>query len=95
LATGLLVIISKRSHQLGLGTLTEVIKFKRKFIRFCIRRNRRERSIDQEAWDIWKELMMKTALFLNKKDNLEMGDQGPCGPCSEIHVDFVLMLKRL
>jgi alanyl-tRNA synthetase len=45
---------------------------------------------DQEAWDIWKSLIDEDRIILgNKKDNFwEMGDQGPCGPCSEIHVDL-------
>ena len=45
---------------------------------------------DQEAWDIWKTLVAEDRIILgNKKDNFwEMGDQGPCGPCSEIHVDI-------
>ncbi|HEU4788516.1 MAG TPA: alanine--tRNA ligase, partial [Flavobacterium sp.] len=45
---------------------------------------------DQEAWDIWKTLIDEDRIILgNKKDNFwEMGDQGPCGPCSEIHVDI-------
>jgi len=45
---------------------------------------------DQESWDIWKELINENRIILgNKKDNFwEMGDQGPCGPCSEIHVDL-------
>ena len=45
---------------------------------------------DQEAWDIWKELIDEDRIIPgNKKDNFwEMGDQGPCGPCSEIHVDL-------
>ncbi len=45
---------------------------------------------DQEAWDIWKSLIPEDRIILgNKKDNFwEMGDQGPCGPCSEIHVDL-------
>jgi alanyl-tRNA synthetase len=45
---------------------------------------------DQEAYDIWKTLIAEDRILLgNKKDNFwEMGDQGPCGPCSEIHVDI-------
>ncbi|AMD85692.1 alanyl-tRNA synthetase [Capnocytophaga haemolytica] len=45
---------------------------------------------DQEAFDIWKGLVPEERiLFGNKKDNFwEMGDQGPCGPCTEIHVDI-------
>ncbi len=45
---------------------------------------------DQEAYDIWKTLISEDRIILgNKKDNFwEMGEQGPCGPCSEIHVDI-------
>jgi len=45
---------------------------------------------DQEAWDIWKQYVSEDRIILgNKKDNFwEMGDQGPCGPCSEIHIDL-------
>ncbi|MCK0148012.1 alanine--tRNA ligase [Arenibacter sp. F26102] len=45
---------------------------------------------DIEALDLWRKIVAKDRiLFGNKKDNFwEMGDQGPCGPCSEIHVDI-------
>ncbi|MCM5661539.1 alanine--tRNA ligase [Galbibacter mesophilus] len=46
--------------------------------------------IDQDAYDLWKEIVPEDRIILgNKKDNFwEMGDQGPCGPSSEIHVDI-------
>lgn len=47
-------------------------------------------EMDTQAYDIWKEFISEDRILMgNKDDNFwEMGAQGPCGPCSEIHVDI-------
>jgi alanyl-tRNA synthetase len=53
-------------------------------------------SFDQEAYDYWSAIFTKAGLdpkvhivYGNKKDNFwMMGETGPCGPCSEIHIDL-------
>lgn len=45
--------------------------------------------MDAEAYECWKQFVAEDRILMgNKKDNFwEMGDTGPCGPCTEIHVD--------
>jgi alanyl-tRNA synthetase len=53
-------------------------------------------EVDQEAWDLWAAKFRGAGLdpavhivFGNKQDNFwMMGDTGPCGPCSELHMDL-------
>ena len=72
--------------------LTEVYKIDKDILYVTVFEGSEEENVpfDQEAYDIWKGLISEDRILLgNKKDNFwEMGDQGPCGPCSEIHVDI-------
>lgn len=47
-------------------------------------------EMDKEAYDYWISLIGEDRIIYgNKKDNFwEMGDTGPCGPCSELHIDL-------
>jgi len=72
--------------------LTEVYKIPKDILYVSVFEGNPDENVpfDQEAYDIWKTLIAEDRIILgNKKDNFwEMGDQGPCGPCSEIHVDI-------
>ncbi|RTY80567.1 alanine--tRNA ligase [Flavobacterium sp. LS1P28] len=72
--------------------LTEVYKIPKENLYVSVFEGNPSENVpfDQEAWDIWAALIDEDRIILgNKKDNFwEMGDQGPCGPCSEIHVDI-------
>ena len=72
--------------------LTEIYKIDKNNLYVTVFEGDKEDNLgfDQEAYDFWK-LHIDEARIINgdKKDNFwEMGAQGPCGPCSEIHVDL-------
>jgi len=52
--------------------------------------------MDGESFDLWKKFIAEDRIILaSKKDNFwEMGDTGPCGPCTEIHVDLRSKAER-
>ncbi len=72
--------------------LTEVLKLDKDRLYVSVFEGNEVENVpfDQEAFDIWKQFVAEDRIILgNKKDNFwEMGDQGPCGPCSEIHIDL-------
>ena len=72
--------------------LTEVLKIDKNSLYVSVFEGAKEDDLifDQEAYDIWKGIIDEDRIINgNKKDNFwEMGAQGPCGPCSEIHVDI-------
>ncbi|MDR6562804.1 MULTISPECIES: alanine--tRNA ligase [unclassified Arcicella] len=72
--------------------LTEVFKLPKDRIYVSVFQGDEKDGVpfDQEAWDIWASMVGEDRIILgNKKDNFwEMGDTGPCGPCSEIHIDL-------
>jgi alanyl-tRNA synthetase len=71
--------------------LTEVVKIDKNDIYVTVFEGDEKEGLepDTEALNFWKEWVSEDRiLYGNKKDNFwEMGDIGPCGPCSEIHVD--------
>jgi alanyl-tRNA synthetase len=71
--------------------LTEVLKLDKDRLYVTIFEGNEAENIpkDEEAYQEWKKVIAEDRILLgNKKDNFwEMGDTGPCGPCTEIHVD--------
>ncbi len=73
--------------------LTEVFKIDPENLYVSVFEGSKDRDdlgMDTEALDLWKKIVPEERIIYgNKKDNFwEMGDQGPCGPCSEIHIDI-------
>ena len=72
--------------------LTEVLKIDKERLYASIFEGSPEENVarDTEAYEMWLQHLPAARIINgNKKDNFwEMGDTGPCGPCSEIHVDL-------
>lgn len=72
--------------------LTEVYKIPRENLYVTIFEGDEKENLerDNEAYNFWKAHIAEDRIINgNKKDNFwEMGESGPCGPCSEIHVDL-------
>jgi len=72
--------------------LTEVIKLDKDRLYVTVFEGSPEEGLsrDDEAAGYWEQYLPKDRIINgNKKDNFwEMGDTGPCGPCSEIHIDI-------
>ena len=88
----------KESLEWGWELLTKVWKFPAERLYATVYKpGKGEPSeFDQETYDIWMEIFKREGLdpkkhivFGDKKDSFwMMGDTGPCGPCSEIHIDL-------
>lgn len=72
--------------------LTEVYKINKEDLYITIFEGDKEDNLDEdsEAFDFWKNIVPEDRIIkCDKKDNFwEMGESGPCGPCSEIHIDI-------
>lgn len=78
--------------------LTEVIKLDKDRLYVTVFEGSGDENLerDNEAAEIWERFLSKDRIINgNKKDNFwEMGDVGPCGPCSEIHIDIRPQAER-
>ena len=82
----------KEAIEWGWELLTEVCKIDKTRIYVTVFEGDKSNGLgkDIEAYTYWKEIIPEEQiLFGSKKDNFwEMGETGPCGPCSEIHIDL-------
>ncbi|MCR5444480.1 MAG: alanine--tRNA ligase [Bacteroidales bacterium] len=82
----------KEAIAYGWEFLTEVMKINKDWLYVTVFGGDEKEGLamDTEAYEFWKAHISEDRILKgSKKDNFwEMGDQGPCGPCSEIHVDI-------
>ena len=82
----------KEAIQWSWELLTEIYKIDKSRLYVTVFEGSKDDNLpfDQDAYDEWKKYIAEDRIIHgNKKDNFwEMGDTGPCGPCSEIHVDI-------
>ncbi|UII78354.1 alanine--tRNA ligase [Flagellimonas sp. CMM7] len=83
----------KEAIQWAWELLTDVYKIDKDSLYVSVFEGSKDKDsleMDKEAFELWKAIVPEDRIIMgNKKDNFwEMGDQGPCGPCSEIHVDI-------
>lgn len=82
----------KEAIQWSWELLTEVYKLdkERLYVTVFEGDTKENLAFDQESYDQWKLYISEDRILRgNKKDNFwEMGETGPCGPCSEIHIDL-------
>ena len=82
----------KEAIEMGWKYLTEVLNLPKEDLYVTVFEGDDQDGtpFDQEAYDFWKQHISEEKILKgNKKDNFwEMGEVGPCGPCSEIHIDL-------
>lgn len=82
----------KEAIQWAWELLTEIYKIPKDRLYVTVFEGDEKENIpfDKESYEIWKQFVPENRILKgNKKDNFwEMGDTGPCGPCTEIHCDI-------
>ncbi len=82
----------KEAIEWGWEFLTDVMKIEKDRLYVTVFEGDEKEGLsrDNEAYNYWKNIIPEERILLgSKKDNFwEMGDTGPCGPCSEIHADI-------
>jgi alanine--tRNA ligase len=85
------IILKREAIEWSWELLTSVLKIPKERLYVTIFEGDAKENIplDEEARIEWKKWISEDRILRgNKKDNFwEMGDMGPCGPCTEIHVD--------